>query len=121
MRVNAATNATKSVAEAAAAQAKQQQREVLALGAELAEALDHLHLAAVYQPGAAGGHPRLADQLRHFGATLHCGKDLGVESVDLLPKIVDVGHGFRFDRHAVGLLIVWAAIHPVSGLTQERS
>ena len=36
-------------------------------------------------------------------------------------KVIDVGHGFRFDSH-FRLLVVWGVwSHPVSGLTQETS
>ena len=93
----------RSVPESAAAQAQQQHRQVLAVGAELAVALDDLHLAAVHQPGAAGGDPGLADDPGNLGATFHCFQDRGVELVDLLAQVIDIRHAvgrdFNFDRH----------------------
>src|ERR1700733_9443623 len=111
------------MAEAAAAQAQQQHRQVLALGAERAVALDDLHLAAVHQAGAAAGHPDLADDLRDLGTSLNGGEDLGVEPIDLQTKLVDVGDGFCLDRHGcLRILVVWLIwSHPYLGLTQETS
>src|SRR5258706_13128701 len=113
-----------SVAEAAGAKAEQQHRQVLAVGAELAVALDDLHLAAVHQAGAAGGHPGFADDLGHFGAALDRFQDRRVELVDLLAQVVNVGDLIGFDRLGCHgeLLVVWGFwSHPVSGLTQETS
>src|ERR1700752_3902007 len=115
--------------ESAAAQSEQQHGQVLAVRTELAVALDDLHFPAVYQAGAARGHPGFADRLRHLGAAFDRGQDLGIETVDLMAQIVDVGRGFGFDCHwSLRNLIVcevwgfsrsWS--HPVSGLTQETS
>ena len=62
--------------------------------AQIAVPLDDLHLAAVHQSGAAGGHPYFADRLRDLGTTLHCGQDLCVEPVDLDAQVLDVGEFF---------------------------
>ena len=84
--------------EPAAAHPQQQHRQVLAVGAKLAVALDDLHLPAVHQAGSAGRHPDFADHLRDLGAAFHRRQDLGVETVDLDAQGVDVG--FRVDGHS---------------------
>ena len=112
------------VTEAAAAHSQQQHGQVLAVGAKLAVALDDLHFPAVHQAGAAGGHPGFADRLGHLGTTLDRGQDLGIESIDFLAQVVDVGEWFCFDCHfRLRILVVWRVLwsHPVSGLTQETS
>src|ERR1700731_4617024 len=110
--------------ESAAAQSEQQHGQVLAVGTKLAVALDDLHFPAVHQASAARGHPSFADRLGHLGTALHGGQDLGVETVDLLAQVVDVGEWFCFYSHwGLRNLVVWWVLwsHPVSGLTQETS
>src|SRR6185312_4615927 len=112
--------------EAAAAEPQQQHREILALRAKLAVALDDLHLAAVHQAGSARCHARSADSLRHLGAAFDGREDLSVEPIDLKAKIVDVLQWFCFDRHGLLRILLscrffWFADHSFSGLTQETS
>ena len=123
VRVVRANLATVGLAEPAEAHAQQEHREILAVLAERAVALDHLHLAAVHQPSAAGGHPDLADGLGDLGATLHGGQDLRVEAVDLRAQFVDIGQ--LIGGHIV-VLLVWGwwrhSVDPFRlGLTQETS
>ena len=117
------------MAHAAAAEAEQDHRQVLALGSDRGdEAVDDLHLAAVHQTGAAGGHPGFADQLGDLGAALDGGEDLGVEPVDLQAQFVDVRGGFGFERswlvtphsHLV-CDVVAVLVSSDAGLPKERS
>lgn len=78
--------------QAAAAELQQQDGQVFTLGAQHAVALDDLHLAAVYQTGAAGGHPGFADHLGNLGAALNRGEDGGVELVYLPAQVIDLRH-----------------------------
>ena len=115
------------VAEAAAAQTQEQHGEVFALGAQLAVALDDLHLAAVHQPGAAGGHPGLADHLGDLGATgdghletLTVADRESGETEDVaagwLFVFIGAAPGLTLDRQlfgwtVVGLTVLWTVLH----------
>ncbi|CDZ91203.1 hypothetical protein RHRU231_810004 [Rhodococcus ruber] len=79
--------------QAAAAESQQQHGQRVTLLAQLAEALEDLHLPAVDQAGAAGCHPGLADDARDLGAALDRRQDLGVEPIDLLAELVDLRLG----------------------------
>jgi len=95
------------VAESAPAHAQQQHGEVLTLGAERAVTLDHLHLSAVHQSGAPGGHPDFADGLGHLGTAFHRCEDLGVQAVYLDSQGIDICE--LFGGHIV-VLLVWGVV-----------
>ena len=90
-----------AAAKKAAAEAQQQHGERVAFLAEFAEALEDFHFAAVHQACATRGHPCATDDARDLGAAFDGGQDLGVESIDLLAELFDLGLGRLARRRRV--------------------
>ena len=66
------------MAEPTTSEAQQQHRQLTALGAQLAVAVQDSHLPAVHHPRTTGGSAGGADRLGYRGASLHQPQDLGV-------------------------------------------
>ncbi len=87
-----------------AAETKQQRRQISAVAAQRAVALDDRDVVMMHQTSAARRHARTTHQPGQFGAAVNRGKDFGVQFLDLdrqlIDQLVDVGGPFRPDVNA---------------------